>query len=392
MANPLFKVQRFAPGSAGSLALLAPDAPDGSPRLAALIGRQGELLADEREGNPLKVPYAAFLTIGQGHFIGGYRRDEEQLEYGEIVRRRATENANGPNRIEVQTMAYARDVPQGVEPPTFEEVFERLKQRTAASADAYAPMLYAKTDFPTATTDVWKNTLVGNFAYGATVRLKGERCPAYTFSDAFGNVFQEAGDADITGSVSADNDTTHHADGKTDFTLGPLLLFFPNASPGARLRLHFEAEAQLSASVATGAGTWRPANVSVENPTFALYAPPKAFTDSETHLEGNYAAAGTLTVPIKLVPVAEDDGKGYVFVRQKIALDVTVPTAKVLLFTWPDGFLQTLVEQLAADAAPYTGDPADGAQERLHREHLQAELAFTLALNPLLAEEPLETP
>lgn len=392
MANLVFQVQRFAPVSAWSLALLAPDAPDGSPRIAALAGKQGELLADEREGNAWKVPYAAYLAAGQGYFIGGYRSDEEQLEGGEIVRYRTTENANGPNRIDVKTMARQTNIGQGQEPPTFEEVWDRLKQRTAIASDGYTPMLYAKTNFPTKTTAIWNDSLYGTISYGVTVTLSGERCPAYTFSDEFGNVYSETGDADISGRVGANNDTTQHADGKTDFTLWPFFLFFPNVSAGARLRLHFEAEAQLSASVANGAGTWRPANVSVENPAFALYVPPKPFSNSELQLEGNYTAAGSLSVPLKLVPVAKDDGKGYVFEQQKITIDITVPPAKVLLFAWPDGFLQTLVEQLAADATPYTGDPEDGAEERKHREHVRAELAFTLALKPLLAEEVLEEP
>ena len=61
-----------------------------------------------------------------------------------------------------------------------------------------------------------------------------------------------------------------------------------------------------------------------------------------------------------------------------------------LLLTWADGFIKFLIEALAADATAYTNDPTDGPEERKHRERLRAELTFTLALDPLLTEEPLE--
>lgn len=390
MANRLFEVQRFAPGSAWGLALLAPDAPDGTPRLAALTGQGGKLLVDECSGSAYKVPYAAYLRAGTGHFIGGWRQDEETLEYGKVVRTRATENANGPNAIAVSAMAYARDLAQGATPPTFGDVWQRLATRAAINADGFAPMLHNVADFPTARTHYATNILGGNISLEAYVTLKGERMAAFSWQDEYGNTYQMPGDAMIAGSVSANNDTTQHAADKTDFQLHPLFLLFPNVSAGARLRLHFNMRAQLAASVATGNGTWRPANVSVANLTFALYAPPKAFTDSETLLQGNYTAAGTLTIPLALAPVADEDGRGYAYLEKKIALDVTVPPSKALLLTWADGLIKSLVEALAADATAYTNDPTDGPEERKHRERLRAELTFTLALDPLLTEEPLE--
>ena len=390
MANRLFEVERFAPDSAWGLALLAPDAPDGTPRLAALTGQGGKLLADERSGNVYKVPYAAYLRAGTGHFIGGWRQDEETLEYGKVVRTRATENANGPNAIAVSAMAYARDLAQGVTPPTFGDVWQRLATRAAITADSFAPMLHNVADFPTARTHFSHSALYESIGFEVSITLKGDRMAAFSWQDEYGNTYQMPGDAMIAGSVSASNDTTQHAAGKSDFQLEPIFLLLPNVSAGARLRLHFNVRAQLSASVATGNGTWRPANVSVANPTLALYAPPQAFTNSETLLQGNYTSAGTLTIPLALAPEADEDGRGYTYLEKKIALDVTVPPAKALLLTWADGFIKTLIEALAADATPYTGDPTDGPEERKHRERLRAELTFTLALDPLLTEEPLE--
>lgn len=389
MANRLFEVQRFAPGSAWGLALLSPDAPDGTPRLAALTGQGGKLLTDERSGGE-RVPYAAYLRAGTGHFIGGWRQDEETLEYGKVVRTRATENANGPNAIAVSAMAYVRDLAQGATPPTFGDVWQRLATRAAITADGFAPMLHNVADFPTARTHYATNVINHDLSLQATITLKGERMAAFSWQDEYGNTYQMPGDAMIIGAVSANNDTTQHAADKTDFRLCPLFLLFPNVSAGARLRLHFNMRAQLGASVTTGNGTWRPANVSVANPALALYAPPSVFTDSETLLQGNYASAGSLTVPLALAPVADEDGRGYAYLEKKIALDVTVPPAKALLLTWADGLIKSLIEALAADATAYTGDPADGPEERKHRERLRAELTFTLALDPLLTEEPLE--
>ena len=389
--NPLFKVQAFAPGSAWSLALLAPDAPDGTPRVAALTGQGGKLLADERAGNGYKVPYSTWLHSGHGHFVGGWRRDEELLEYGEVVRRRATENANGPNRIAVATMAYARDLAPGATPPTFAEVWERLAGRAAIVADGFAPMIYGTTDFPTIPTYFVTDQLYTSMGLSASVTLKGERMAAFSYKDEFGHEIKVSGDAFIEGAVNASNDTTQHAADVTDFPLRPPFFLFPNVSAGARLRLHFRWEAQLSASVATGKGSWRPANLTVARPAFAPYTPPKAFVNSDTLLEGNYGSADSpLTVPLALTPADKGDGTGYAHAKGKLTFDVTVPPSKLLLFAWADGLIKTLIEAIVADATPYTGDPDDGPEERKHREHLRAELGFTLALFPLLTEEILE--
>ncbi len=81
----------------------------------------------------------------------------------------------------------------------------------------------------------------------------GTRMAAFTEQDELGNTYTMTGDHAIEDSVSAVNDTSRHAPGiDTVFPLKPLLLLFPNASPGARLRLHFRWSASLGASVATG--------------------------------------------------------------------------------------------------------------------------------------------
>ena len=123
----------------------------------------------------------------------------------------------------------------------------------------------------------------------------------------------------------------------------------------------------------------------------ALYTPPKAFVNFDTLLEGNYGSAGDLlSVPLTITPADKGDGTGYAHAEGKLTFDVTVPPSKLLLFAWADGLIKTLIEALAADATPYTEDPDDGPEERKHREHLRAELGFSLSLSPLLTEEILE--